>query len=91
MNTTEIFLIAIGIIFCVPFVASRLGRTEYFAPLVVWQIATGLLPGPGALGAAVPEYHAFVLNPQVSFGAAHYCVTGSRQHDVAVRRLALKK
>jgi Kef-type K+ transport system membrane component KefB len=65
MNTTEIYLIAMAIIFCVPYLVWRLGRTEYFAPLVVVQIVTGILLGPGVLGAAFPEYHAFVFNPQV--------------------------
>jgi Kef-type K+ transport system membrane component KefB len=65
MNTTEIFLIAMAIIFSVPYLVWRLGRTEYFAPLVVVQIVTGILLGPGVLGAVFPEYHAFVFNPQV--------------------------
>jgi Kef-type K+ transport system membrane component KefB len=65
MNTTEIFLIAMAIIFTVPWLVWRFGRTEYFAPLVVVQIITGILLGPGVLGAVFPEYHAFVFNPQV--------------------------
>jgi Kef-type K+ transport system membrane component KefB len=54
-----------AIIFCVPYAIWRLGRTEYFAPLVVVQIVTGILLGPGVLGAAFPEYHSLVFNPQV--------------------------
>jgi len=65
MNTTEIFLIAMLIIFSVPYLVWRLGRTEYVAPLVVVQIVTGILLGPGVLGAAFPAYYAFVFNPQV--------------------------
>ncbi len=65
MNTTEIFLIAMLIIFSAPYLIWRLGRTEYFAPLVVVQIITGILLGPGILGAAFPEYYRFVFNPQV--------------------------
>jgi Kef-type K+ transport system membrane component KefB len=65
MNTTEIYLIAMTIIFCVPYLIWRLGRTEYFAPLVVVQIITGILLGPGILGAAFPDYYQFVFNPQV--------------------------
>ncbi|WP_440975410.1 cation:proton antiporter [Pseudoxanthomonas winnipegensis] len=61
----EVFLIAMAIIFCVPFLIWRLGRTEYFAPLVVVQIITGILLGPGILGAALPGYYAFVFTPQV--------------------------
>ena len=65
MSTTEIFLIAMLIIFTVPYLIWRLGRTEYFAPLVVVQIITGILLGPGVLGAAFPEYYKFVFNPPV--------------------------
>ncbi len=65
MNTTEIYLIAMTIIFCVPYLIWRLGRTDYFAPLVVVQIITGILLGPGILGAAFPDYYQFVFNPQV--------------------------
>ena len=65
MNTTEIFLIAMLLIFAVPYAIWRLGRTEYFAPLVVVQIITGILLGPGILGAIFPDYYQFVFNPQV--------------------------
>jgi Kef-type K+ transport system membrane component KefB len=65
MNTTEIFLIAMTIIFTVPYLIWRLGRTDYFAPLVVVQIITGILLGPGILGRFFPDYHAFVFTPAV--------------------------
>ena len=65
MNTTEVFLIAMLIIFTAPYLIWRLARTEYFAPLVVVQIITGILLGPGVLGAAFPEYYQFVFNPPV--------------------------
>jgi len=65
LNTTEIFLIAMLLIFVAPYLLWRLGRTDYFAPLVVVQIIMGILLGPGVLGAAVPDYHAFVFNPDV--------------------------
>ena len=65
MNTTEVFLIAMLIIFTVPYLIWRLARTEYFAPLVVVQIVTGILLGPGVLGAAFPDYYKFVFNPPV--------------------------
>ncbi|MEP7295839.1 MAG: cation:proton antiporter [Burkholderiales bacterium] len=58
-------MIAMLIIFTVPYLIWRLGRTEYFAPLVVVQIVTGILLGPGVLGAAFPEYYKFVFNPPV--------------------------
>ena len=65
MTTTEIFLIAMLIIFTVPYLIWRLCKTDYWAPLVVVQIITGILLGPGVLGAAFPEYYQFVFNPQV--------------------------
>lgn len=65
MNTAEIYLIAMAIIFTLPYLIWRLGRTEYFAPLVVVQILTGILLGPGILGAVFPDYYNFVFNPQV--------------------------
>lgn len=65
ITTTEIFLIAMAIIFALPYLIWRLGRTDYFAPLVVVQIITGILLGPGVLGAAFPDYYAFVFNKDV--------------------------
>ncbi len=65
MNTTELFLIAMTIIFTVPWLIWRLGRTDYFAPLVVVQIITGILLGPGILGRFLPDYYAFVFTPAV--------------------------
>ena len=65
MNTTEIFLIAMLLIYSVPYLIWRLGRTDYFAPLVVVQIITGILLGPGVLGALFPDYYRFVFNSSV--------------------------
>ena len=65
MSTMEVFLIALGIIFTVPYLIWRLGRTDYYAPLVVVQVATGILLGPGILGKAFPDYYAFVFTEPV--------------------------
>ena len=65
MNTTEIFLIAMAIIFTVPYLVWRLGGTDYWAPLVVVQIIMGIVLGPGVLGRAFPDYYQFVFNPAV--------------------------
>ncbi len=65
MSTTEIFLIAMLVIFSLPYLIWRVGKTDYYAPLVVVQIIAGILLGPGVLGAAFPEYYQFVFNPQV--------------------------
>jgi Kef-type K+ transport system membrane component KefB len=64
-GTTGIFLIAMGIIFTVPYLIWRLGRTDYYAPLVVVQIIAGILLGPGILGKAFPDYYAYVFNDPV--------------------------
>jgi len=53
------------LIFLVPFLIWRVGKTEYYAPLVVVQIVTGILLGPGILGSTYPEYYRFVFTPQV--------------------------
>jgi len=65
MGTTEIFLIAMLLIFAVPYLIWRVGGTDYYAPLVIVQIITGVILGPGILGRAYPEYYTFVFNPQV--------------------------
>lgn len=61
MSPTEVFLLAILIIFTLPWLVWRLGRTDYWAPLVVVQIIGGILLGPGVLGALFPDYYAFVF------------------------------
>ncbi len=65
LNTVELFLIAMAVIFLVPYALWRLGRTDYWAPLVVVQIVTGILLGPGLFGAAFPELYAAVFKPAV--------------------------
>ena len=65
MSSSEVFLVAMLIIFAAPYLIWRLGRTEYFAPLVVVQIVTGILLGPGVLGKAFPDYYRFVFTPPV--------------------------
>lgn len=65
MNLTEVYLIALTIIFAVPWLVWRVLRTDYWAPLVVVQIVGGILLGPGVLGAVFPDYYAFVFKPDV--------------------------
>lgn len=65
MTVSELYLLALLIIFTVPFMVWRLCRTDYFAPLVVVQIVTGILLGPGVLGAWLPEYYGTVFTPPV--------------------------
>ena len=56
-------LVNVALIFALPYAIWRLGRTEYFAPLVVVQIVTGILLGPGVLGAAAPQLYAALFPP----------------------------
>lgn len=65
MTTTEIFLIAMLLIFSIPYLIWRVCKTDYYAPLVVVQIIAGILLGPGVLGSAFPDYYQFVFNPAV--------------------------
>ena len=62
MSTTEIFLIAIVIVFTVPYLVWRLGYTDYYLPLVVVvQRAVG----------AVSERHRVVGGDGVRAGRRH--------------------
>lgn len=65
ITTTELFLVAMTIIMAVPYLIWRLGRTDYWAPLVVVQIIAGILLGPGVLGKWFPEYYRFVFTGEV--------------------------
>jgi Kef-type K+ transport system membrane component KefB len=65
MSVVELFLIAMLAIFAVPYLIWRLGKTDYWAPLVVVQIFTGIMLGPGILGAWAPDIYNFVFTAQV--------------------------
>lgn len=78
MSTAERFLIALLIIFTVPWLIWRLGRTDRWAPLVVVQILLGIVLGPGVLGHWYPDYYSAVFTPEVSHalnGLAWWAVT----------------
>lgn len=65
VTITEVYLIAMLIIFTVPYLIWRLGKTDDFAPLVVVQILGGILLGPGVLGATFPGFYQFIFRPEV--------------------------
>ena len=65
MSTNELFLIALLIIFSLPYLIWRVGRTDDYAPLVVVQIVGGILLGPGILGVAAPSAYATLFAPPV--------------------------
>jgi Kef-type K+ transport system membrane component KefB len=53
------------IIFALPFLIWRLGKTEDYLPLVVVQIITGIILGPGILGSFQPDLFELFFNPEV--------------------------
>lgn len=66
MTSTEAFLLAMALIFAMPYLLWRLGRTDDVAPLVVVQILCGILLGPGLLGQWFPAYYAALFRPEVT-------------------------
>ena len=78
MNINELFLIALIIIFSVPYFIWRVGNVDYWAPLVVVQIVTGILLGPGILGYFQPDVYNFIFTKdviQLLNGVAIWAVT----------------
>lgn len=65
MNDTEALLLALLIIFSIPWLIWRLGKTDHWAPLVVVQIMAGIVLGPGVLGRWFPGYYELVFSPGV--------------------------
>ncbi len=65
MNTTELFLIALTAVFALPYMTWRLCKTDSWMPLVVVQIITGVLLGPGILGHFAPGLYNSVFTPAV--------------------------
>ena len=65
MTLTETFLIAILVIFALPWLVWRLTGGGIMLPLVVVQIVGGILLGPGVLGALAPDTYAAVFKPEV--------------------------
>lgn len=65
MTTTELFLVAMLLIYTVPFLLWRVLRLDSFAPLAIVQIICGIILGPGILGAHFPAFHQAVFSPAV--------------------------
>ncbi len=68
MSTAELFLIAMLIIFAVPYLVWRVLRLDGVAPLAIVQIVGGIVLGPGIAGVALPEVHAAFFQPAVMAG-----------------------
>ncbi len=65
LNPKTAFLLVLLVIFALPWLLWRLGRTDSYAPLVVVQIVAGILLGPGVAGAVFPEAHSALFQPAV--------------------------
>ncbi len=65
LTMTELFLVAMLLVFTLPFLVWKLAGKPSFAPLVVVQIVAGILLGPGVFGHLAPEAHAAIFTPQV--------------------------
>lgn len=65
LSTSETFLLAMAIIYTIPWLVWRLVRAQTVAPLVVVQVVGGILLGPGVLGAVFPGYYAAIFRPDV--------------------------
>ncbi|MBX9644149.1 MAG: cation:proton antiporter [Novosphingobium sp.] len=65
LPVTELYLLALILIFAAPYLFWRLLRTDYYAPLVVVQIVSGILLGPGVLGSIFPGYYETIFVPPV--------------------------
>ena len=65
MSHAETLLLALLVIFSLPWLVWRVGRTDYWAPLVVVQIIAGIALGPGVLGKLWPAAYTLVFNRDV--------------------------
>jgi Kef-type K+ transport system membrane component KefB len=65
MTTTELFLVAMVLIYAVPYLLWKIFRLDNVAPLAIVQIVCGILLGPGLLGVVAPAFHATVFAPAV--------------------------
>ena len=65
MTTTELFLVAMLLIYGVPFLLWRMLRLDGFAPLAIVQIVCGIVLGPGVLGTVFPDFHKTVFSAAV--------------------------
>ena len=65
MITTEVFLIAMAIIFYCPLFDLAAGSHRLLHAICVGTNLHWVLLGPGVLGKAFPDYYTFVFSPPV--------------------------
>lgn len=65
MTTIQLFLVALFLIYIIPISVWKLGRTDYFAPLVTIQILMGIIMGPGILGHFSQDTYEIIFSPPV--------------------------
>ena len=63
MSPAQSFLVALLIIFTVPWMFWRFLKLDSYAPLAIIQIIGGVVLGPGVLGQLMPQFHAAVFTP----------------------------
>lgn len=56
-NPTEVFLVSLSIIFLLPYLFWKFFKTDNYMPLVVVQIVSGIILGPGLVGKNFPEFY----------------------------------
>lgn len=56
-NPTEVFLVSLAIIFLLPYLFWKFFKTDNYMPLVVVQIVSGIILGPGLVGKNFPEFY----------------------------------
>jgi len=64
VTPSELLLLALAVIFIVPWVIWKALRIPRTVPLVVVQIVTGILLGPGITGVLAPEWHGALFTDQ---------------------------
>lgn len=64
LTPTEALLVALVVIYAVPFLLWRIARLDLIVPLAIVQIVGGVLLGPGILGRVWPVYHSALLTDQ---------------------------
>lgn len=63
MSPVQSFLVALLIIFTIPWMVWRIFKLDSCAPLAIIQIVGGVALGPGVLGHFMPQFHAAVFTP----------------------------